>query len=731
MQISSLRLKNYRRLVNIELVLDDKKTILVGANNSGKTSCIGALHTFLMQPNNLRMHDIPKQHWRPISVIGEQLETAQISAEQLETLNIQLTSLMPQLDVIISAEANEAYKARDILPHLEWQGGKLAVRIAYEPEDIARLASDFGKARNVVAKKDNVSLWPKNLFDFLEKGGNLSKYVKQKHYILDLDDVKPNKETETTANPHPRLQLVSSGALRKLIRVDVISEQRGLGTEDSSNPKGPYSEKQRLNKLLREYYDLFLNPDDFPETGDLDVLSKQQEMEKQFTERLKKQFEAPLDELVDMGYPGIGGNPSVEIAAKISGTDALQKSSSVRYRFNKSQDESLPESYLGLGYQNLIYLTFRLLGFRDKWMRKGKSNSTDDNLTEEIEPIHLVLLEEPEVNLHAQVQRVFIAQAYETLRNHPFLKKKSNFQTHLVVSTHSSHIVNDVNFKNLRYFRRHSGDNTIKMDHTSVENMSDLFSENKLKEELKFVSKHLKLTHCDIFFADAVIFVEGQAERLLVPEFITKNFNQLSKRYLSLLEVGGAHTHKYRDLIEKLGVITLVITDLDSRNTENKKCAPQKGQKQTTSNCTLTSWHPKKTLVDELVNLPKDASDNKNENSPLFVAFQKPVKIVETEVLSRTFEDALILANFDHSYFGDIPQLKKAKDEFKNGTKLLEESLFEYVKTLTKGDFAFNCLFYIASEDNHAFNPPAYISEGLEWLQTTLAPSSGVKRDGK
>ncbi|UWR27375.1 AAA family ATPase [Sulfitobacter sp. S223] len=723
MKISSFCLKNYRRLIDVELVLDDQKTILVGANNSGKTSGIGALYTFLMRPENLRVRDISKQHWQLISSIGVQLGADEISTGRLETLRMQLVSLLPRLDVTICAEAREAYRARDILPHLDWRGGPLGVRIAYEPVEIAKLAADYSKAREVVAKHDGVSLWPKNLFDFLEKGSNFSKYIKQKHYILGLDTetaIDLDEDGEQAGKSEPRLQPLNSGALRKLIRVDVISEQRGLGTEDSANEKGPYSEKQRLHKLLREYYDRFLNPDDFPEAGDIEVLQKQQEMEEGFTKRLEQQFKAPLEELVDMGYPGIGGNPTVEIAAKISGTDALQKSSSVRYRFDKNQDENLPESYLGLGYQNLIYLTFRLLGFRDKWMRKGKSVSSDEDLTEEIEPIHLVLVEEPEVNLHAQVQRVFIAQAYETLRKHPALGQDSTFQTQLVVSTHSSHVVNDVNFKDLRYFRRSSANGAVNMDHTSIENMSELFSTDE--DAMKFVSKHLKLTHCDIFFADGVIFVEGQAERLLVPEFIANRFRGLSKRYLSILEVSGAHTHKYKALVEKLGVVTLVITDLDSRDAAKQKCAPQKGVTQTTSNYTLTSWYPRKRLIDALVALPPEPSSSKSSTVPLFVAYQKPIVLGENEVLSRTFEDALILENFVHPHFDGIAKLQAAKKSFEDGSVLLEEALFRYVQTLTKGDFAFDCLFYIASEADNFFEPPAYIREGLEWLQAQLFP---------
>ena len=718
MKITSFALKNYRRLADVTLVLDDKAAVLVGANNSGKTSCIGALHTFLKSPDNLKVRDISKKNWKRIQNLGKEVEEEFPSIEKMQELSDALIRLLPSLDIEITAEASEAYKVRDILPDLEWKGGALSVRINYEVIDVSKLFSEFVDTRVVVSKhQGEVSLWPKDLCDFLEKGRNFSKFIKQKHYVL-------SKEAEPSSNEI--LQPLKSEALKKLIRVDVISEQRGLGAEDNADQKGPYSEKQRLNKLLRDYYERILNPEDYPGADDLKVLGQQQSLENDFTKRLNDQFEAPFEELKSMGYPGIGGNPTVEISAQISGTDALQKSSSVRYRFDKKDEEFLPESYLGLGYQNLIYLTFRLLEFRDKWMRVGKSASSGDNVEEQIEPIHLVLLEEPEVNLHAQVQRVFVSKAYDTLRNHPDLrdkntkKDKSDYQTQLVISTHSSHIINDIDFKNLRYFRRNDANTSIAMDHTTIANMSELFA--NAKDELLFVSKHLKLTHCDIFFADGVIFVEGQAERLLVPEFISNSFPDLSNRYISMLEVNGAHTHKYKALVEKLGVTTLVLTDLDSVDNNGKSCFPQRNSDQKSNNDTLKIWHPQKETLDELVDLPKTEHMTTSEGAPLYVAFQKPTQISEKEVLSRTFEDALILANFDQEYFQKKPKLETAKSAHEDGSKSLSESLYEYVQGLKKGDFAFDCLFHLADKESNSFNPPEYMSDGLKWLAAQLSP---------
>jgi len=720
MKITSFALKNYRRLADVTLVLDDKTTVLVGANNSGKTSCIGALHTFLKSPDNLKVRDISKRNWKEIQDLGKQVEQEFPTIEKMKELSDVLVRLLPNLDIQITAEASEAYKVRDILPDLEWIGGALSVRITYEATDISKLFREFVDTRGVVSNhRGDVSLWPKDLCDFLEKGRNFSRFIKQRHHILSKE-AKPD-ENEV-------LQPLKSEALKKLIRVDVISEQRGLGAEDNTDQKGPYSEKQRLNKLLRDYYERILNPEDFPEADDLKVLGQQQKLENDFTERLNVQFAAPFTELQNMGYPGIGGNPVVEIAAKISGTDALQKSSSVRYRFDKKEEEFLPESYLGLGYQNLIYLTFRLLEFRDKWMRVGKSASLGDNAEEQIEPIHLVLLEEPEVNLHAQVQRVFVSKAYDTLRNHPDLcdkktkKDKSEYQTQLVISTHSSHIIDDMDFKDLRYFRRNDANTSIAMDHTSIANMSELFT--NAKAELLFVRKHLKLTHCDIFFADGVIFVEGQAERLLVPEFISNSFPGLSSRYISMLEVSGAHTHKYRELVEKLGIATLVLTDIDSVDNSGNSCFPQKNSDQKTNNDTLKIWHPKKEALDELVALPQARHAITSQDAPLYVAYQKPTMISGKEILSRTFEDALILANFEGAYFKKKKKLKAAKAAFEDESQSLSESLYDYVQGLKKGDFAFDCLFHLAEGGESSFNPPEYMSEGLKWLEAQLLPKA-------
>lgn len=161
MKITSFVLKNYRRLADVTLVLDDKNTVFVGANNSGKTSCIGALHTFLKSPDNLKVQDISKRNWKEIQTLGKQVEQEFPDSKKMEELSNNLVNLLPSLDIEIKAEASEAYKVRDILPDLEWRGGALSVRITYEAVDISKLCREFADMRGVVSKHGGkVSLPP-------------------------------------------------------------------------------------------------------------------------------------------------------------------------------------------------------------------------------------------------------------------------------------------------------------------------------------------------------------------------------------------------------------------------------------------------------------------------------------------------------------------------------------------------------------------------------------------
>ena len=80
------------------------------------------------------------------------------------------------------------------------------------------------------------------------------------------------------------------------------------------------------------------------------------------------------------------------------------------------------------------------------------------------------------------------------------------------------------------------------------------------------MAQYLKLTHCDLFFADAAVLVEGNVERLLLPVMIQESRQELRSCHLTILEVGGAFAYKFDRLLKFIDLPTLVIADLDSAN---------------------------------------------------------------------------------------------------------------------------------------------------------------------
>jgi predicted ATP-dependent endonuclease of OLD family len=521
-----------------------------------------------------------------------------------------------------------------------------------------------------------------------------------------------------------------------LIKIDEIPAQRdfsGASEADSADdPRARSYQKlqRRLSEQLRSYYNKHLDPAKSPTEADIGALTAIQAAEAAFDERLKEHFGQPIQELEGLGYPGVS-DPKVTINTKLRATDGLQHASAVQYLVAEGNDgkpHCLPEDYSGLGYQNLISMVFLLMGFRDDWMRVGKAglHITGETERSHFPPIHLVLVEEPEVHLHAQVQQVFIKKAYDLLRKHPDLGDSEALTTQLVVSTHSSHIAHEVDFKCLRYFRRSQPRSAADMSTTTVANLSTVFGETS--ETARFVSRYLKATHCDLFFADAAILVEGQAERILVPHFIRHHYKDLDRRYTTLLELGGSHAHRFKPLIEALGLTTLIIDDLDSTELKDSRwraVQPKLDCGQQTNNPVLKEWHPKEKGIDALLALPSDKNELREGELVLYVAFQKQIQIQqqdgnEATVIPRTFEDAFVYRNRAVIPAGIEPITQKINTlvtTYKDDPERLAEELFELLKSAEKAGFALDILMYDPPE---WVLPPDYIAEGLDWLDREL-----------
>jgi len=751
MKIKFIDIQNFRKLKCSRINFSDKETLFVGANNSGKTSAMDALRVFLLQKGKKQTNedeqmgvkkfdttDFTLSNWNQINSFGESWSTDNPLGELFSEWQL----LCPSIDVWLSVDKNEVHKVRHLIPTLKWNGGTLGVRLIYQPTEIKEIQTSY-LANHIAAndllqnstldiegdKQQLLSLWPKTLRDYLDR--KLSSHFEMKAYILD-----PGKISETEVSPQEitdDYQPLNSYPFHGLFKVDMIEAQRGFSDPNSSHGNSNKSDS-KLSTQLNTYYSRHLNPTELPDEGDITALRAIDTAKASFDERLNDSFKDALGEIKGLGYPGFN-DPDIKLSSKINPVESLDHEAAILFEIQKQDDKIggstfyLPEKYNGLGYKNLIYMIFKLISFRDQWMRKGKASKRRLEEGVAIEPLHLVLIEEPEAHLHAQVQQVFIRKAYEVLRK----GIDDSFSTQMVVSSHSSYLAHEISFEKLRYFKRKPAECFNSVPRADVIDLSKIFGDpNKRKpaekQTAEFVARYLKTTHCDLFFANGIILVEGAAERMLLPHFINSHFDGikgLNRSYISILEVGGAHAHRLRPLIDALGLPTLVITDMDAVD-GNKKKQPVREKNYHSGSDTLKDWFEfKGKTLDELLDLPFDEKVMGNVRA----AYQYGIQVEflddtsKQEAIPYTFEDAIALTNIElikglSKPTGMLAKMKEAitLDSLDKCCTGLYEALEK-----DKAKMALDLLFYVEPKE---LKVPKYIYEGLEWLQDELVTVS-------
>lgn len=729
MHIDFVEIQNFRKLKACRVEIAHRETIFVGANNSGKTSAMDALILFLKRSRrkDFATTDFTLSNWLSLDQLGAQwLATA--DDEKPEIAPDAWLPLLPSIDVWLTADEQDLHRVAHLVPTLDWTTEELlGVRLVFAPKNMERLYKDFRSAyksaRNAEltssAAASPPSLWPNSMRDFLDRQLH-SQFEIQAHI---LDPIQLQNPVRGVARPQslpPDSDPLKKDPFDGLIKIDVITAQRGFSdpkTEDES-----YSGFASLSTQLRRYFSKHLNPSEAPDASDIAALEAIEAAKTVFNDQLKTSFKPAIEELEGLNYPGFS-DPRISIISKIDPRDSLDHDTAVQFDLPGSDSLFLPEKYNGLGYQNLISMVFNLIRFRDEWMRVGKAAKHQDTQNVAIEPLHLVLVEEPEAHLHVQVQQVFIKKAYKVLRNHDALADPS-FSTQMIVSTHSSHIAHELDFSCLRYFRREPATENEKIPTATVVNLSQTFGDHD--QTSRFATRYLRTTHCDLFFADAAILVEGSAERMLIPHFIRAKFPELDQSYISLLEIGGAHAHRLKPLLKTLGLLSLVVTDLDSiQGTGTAKARPEIGKGYRTGNTTLKDWVPEKESLDDLLKLSDDAKQT-GEDGLVRVAYQCPITVEykegegQDEAIPYTFEDSLALTNLElfRGYEDPVGLLKKLQAALEKDT--LEDASKDMFDSLEKGSKAEMALELLYLSEPSQVEPPGYIADGLKWLEENL-----------
>jgi len=742
---------NFRRLAKARLELDKDITILVGTNNSGKTSLLTALRNFLSESPSFRAFDISLSQWEKLRELSHRWEALDEDpsidskdAELWEEQCQQLLECMPFIDLWFEAKEGAYNHVAPFITSLKWSGGPVGVRVRLEPasdaDELRKLAWRYREARAPVRllPKDGHA-WPTDLIDYwLRYPADLRRIAAYRldpvkgpladKARLDIQDLPPGSEPVELANLH------------NLIRIDFVPAQRGLGVEEdearseSANAK-PGLFSSQLLKFARQH--LNVAPTGHGHREDLvkAVASAQAELD----QSIYKALQPAMEDVEILGYPGLHDPQQIYFRTRIQTADLLAHSTAVQYRLEKgdSIDESLPEHSIGLGYQNLQSLSFMLVSFR-----AGRLNPPQGTPA----AVHLVMVEEPEAHLHVQIQRIFPAKAHGLIC--PKEPVHRNLRSQLLISTHSSHLAHGSSFAKLRYMKRGTGVGAGARPSTEVVNLGDAFGDDV--QTRTFAERYFQVQHTDLLFADAAIFVEGTAERMLVPLFIERDFPELAKKYVSFLDIGGSHAHRLRPLVERLGIPIAVITDLDpvvpstsAKGRTVRAAVHIAGQTDLEcGNDTLTSWHPKLTnFLDYGKPTPAQLEWNSDSGVKVRFAWQLPIEDASGQWPS-SFEDALVLSNIDwfkalddetdsltrkkKLYRGALGKVIGLVIEHTDHAELLKELHQLLHGSFNKGDFAAT-LFEMLNE-NRPVACPAYISAALDWLNHQLTPSVGAQQ---
>jgi predicted ATP-dependent endonuclease of OLD family len=732
MYLQSYRLKNYRRLRDVHVELASAISLFVGANNSGKTSATQAIQMFLSgSKERFSLFDFSSSIWKTLNDLGE--------ADPADDAE----SVMPSIsiDLWFEVSASDLYLVIPLLPSSDWAGTQVGIRIQFGAANTQGLLQRFREKRRegldrVAALPDgagNYVPWPKNLTDYLRK--ELHSEFEFQYFVLDRAQFNNEHEQNGGYEPAP-LGGDQGGAavLKSLIRVDTLSAQRHLADPSSRSSRSSRGagRAEDLSRRLSAFYQRNLEQ----RGEDHSALKALFESEEGLNTHLMAVFEPTLKRIATLGYPGMT-NPKLEIKSGLNPATVLSQDAQVHYVLGDGVDAvRLPDSYSGLGFKNLIYMVVEILDLQEDWKAE-----------EQREPLHLILIEEPEAHLHAQLQQVFVRNVLGLL-DIPG-EEGGAFTSQVVVTTHSPHILYEHGFGPIRYFRRHivEGEQT-----TEILNLSS-FQAGDAPKDRDFLQRYLKLTHCDLFFSDAAILVEGNVERLLLPLMIKKSAATLRSASLSILEVGGAFGHRFKELIEFLGITTLIITDIDSvtesceptadadgSEDEDKEfetppeeeggqpqkrygstCLPGEGGA-VTANQTLIQWVPRKRTINELHAVTKEGKAEllpESDTAMVRVAYQVPTDVAwmgqTSNLCGRTLEEAFGLENADWCQSEDQRSVGLKLRGAATDPAALAAALHKRVtgKNFDKTKFALEVLNRKESD----WIVPLYIKEGLEWLK--------------
>ena len=688
MVLKKIVVENFRLLKNFKLELKDELSLIIGKNNCGKTSVLVILDKML-NSYEIVWEDVNLVKQKELyNEINEFNGAVQEENKFLEAIKLQL--------YIEYSDINSYENIQNFIMDLEPENNIILLEFI----SLINIENIFD-LKNIIREREI-----KDFSDFSRyMSKNFTKYFKIKKYSRGYD--KKNKKIISDM-----IEEIDSKDIQKVIKVVGIKADRAVSNDERNHA---------LSSLTSRYYEIYRK--NIKDESNLIFQDLEVEIEKTDKALYKiyngekgnneKGSEGIFKRIIDVvkTYGGSDNKINISIGSSISEKNLLTNNTSLYYKHGDEDSSTLPETYNGLGYLNLIGILFEI-------------ETKLQELYEQPADINILYIEEPEAHTHPQLQYIFIRNIKNHINSHRNkLNKEKNKYLQIIITSHSSHIVSECNFDDIIYLKR--VDNNI-----LAKNFNSLkaeYEEDK-KRGFKFVKQYLTLNRSELFFADKVICIEGDTERILMPAMMYKvDKTQILKneitipllsQNISIIEV-GAYSHVFIPLFKFLGIKVLIITDIDSATKNNGKYKKSHPNKAThTSNASIREFF-KEDGLDDGNNQFKELIEKKNEDKikdNIRIAYQVPE--IEGDYQASSFEDAFILLNKDfilknkENLYGYGALKNFSKKEINN-----DFYKFSLNKIEKKSAFASALLYFDEEDDNKAWKVPHYIKEGLLWIQ--------------
>lgn len=702
MKIKRIIVKNFRLLKDFSIDLEDELSLIVGKNNVGKTSLLLVLDKFL----NKSTDDSNKIKYNDFN-LDLQNEIEQILDEnQKDPADYSPKSV--SLRIIAEYQNDDSLdNINKTLTNLTVDNNFFALGFDYllDYDGYVKMYTEYQEAKTKYDNAHQVQEGEVYVFDksdFLRT--NIQKYFKT---IKKSIEVKA-ESMELDEDNYVDLSTVLGFHLDDVINFQYISARRSVDNKD------------RDKSLSEKTSDLYKAQEDSDENMEArnDFIDKLKDTDSQLTAIYDKVFQSIINDVEQLG--GMRRKDTViKVISSLQHKELLKGNTTVVYEHDA---RALPENYNGLGYMNLISIIFDIKLCIENMKRAKKRRPSD---------INLLFIEEPEAHTHPQMQYVFIKNIKKLLGNGIQREDGINEKLQYIVSTHSSHIVADSDFDDIKYLRRKEGENSVES-----KNLKDLKKMYNVENgAYKFLRQYLTLINSELFFADKAIFVEGDTERILLPVMMQKidettppdvehgEIGLLSQN-ISLIPIGGAYSHIFDKFFHFIGLSKmLIITDLDIGKKEGRheKCQYDDTVEQVTTNAALKYYFGNDKDIAYYVALTAEQK--------LFKWDDRSGKMVQTEdgnmrIAFETKENNYQARSFEDSFF------EKNKDFIKSAT--FDESALQISKFVkfkrdgnsyaladdgvnSKSALAVGIL--LAETDENKWEVPDYIKEGLLWIR--------------